>query len=253
MADAARAIRDPRHRGAIAERAAVRNIVDGAVRATGTVSHGGHGAELAAALGEPERLAAALPQVEDFVAGQDGTFDVTFRPSLRLGEVPVRANWRPAGPLSWDVTGPAGHPGRAEYPRDIGGRGLITASSPTGSVRGGDSAGRPSAPPGGGSSRCPRRQRGERSYPRRSSAEVTSPNNIRYQVWRGRGRVGVGDDRRGPDVTPRRYLLPKNSSRPTRASIFRYLHRGAPEANAVTRNRLHTPATASRSGASARM
>ena len=83
-------------------------LVDGAVRAAGTVPHEGRAAELATFLSEPERLAALLPNVEGFTPGADGTFDVTLRPSFGLGEVPVRTSWRPAGPLAWEVSGTSG-------------------------------------------------------------------------------------------------------------------------------------------------
>lgn len=84
------------------------DLVDGAVRASGTVSHGGRGAELAATLSDPERLVAALPQVEDFTPSPEGAFDVTVRPSFGLGEVPVRTCWRPASDLTWDISGASG-------------------------------------------------------------------------------------------------------------------------------------------------
>lgn len=81
--------------------------VDGAVRVGGSVPHGGRRAELVAALSDPERLAAALPHVDDLMAEDGGAFTATLRPALVLGEVPVVTRWEPAGPLAWDVEGRA--------------------------------------------------------------------------------------------------------------------------------------------------
>lgn len=68
-------------------------------------------ARLRAVLEEPERLARALPHVDDLVALDDqGAFEATIRPALALGEVPFRTVWRrapgaPDGVLSYDVDG----------------------------------------------------------------------------------------------------------------------------------------------------
>lgn len=69
---------------------------------------------LRAVLGDPERLSRALPNVDRFgwsEGAQEGTFAVTIRPALGLGEIPVRTVWRrldPAaadGPLRYRVEG----------------------------------------------------------------------------------------------------------------------------------------------------
>lgn len=48
-----------------------------------------------AVLGEPERLVAALPNVDEFGwdTDEDGTFTATIRPAIALGEVPVATRW----------------------------------------------------------------------------------------------------------------------------------------------------------------
>jgi len=48
-----------------------------------------------AALDDPGRLAAALPHVDDFAGAEDdGSFHVTIRPAIALGEVPFATTWR---------------------------------------------------------------------------------------------------------------------------------------------------------------
>ncbi len=67
-------------------------------------------AALWAVLDDPEQLAGALPGVDDIVRNGDGSFEVTIRPALALGEVPFSTVWRRAGAvaeeaLSYDVRG----------------------------------------------------------------------------------------------------------------------------------------------------
>jgi len=67
-------------------------------------------AALWAVLEDPERLAAALPHVDDLVRHEDGSFGATIRPALALGEVPFRTVWRRDGgvageALSYEVQG----------------------------------------------------------------------------------------------------------------------------------------------------
>lgn len=50
-------------------------------------------AALGAVLDDPERLAAALPHVDDFVADGPGAFSCTIRPATALGEVPFATAW----------------------------------------------------------------------------------------------------------------------------------------------------------------
>jgi carbon monoxide dehydrogenase subunit G len=54
-------------------------------------------AALWAVLEDPERLADALPGVDDLVRNEDGSFEATLRPALALGEVPFRTLWRRTG------------------------------------------------------------------------------------------------------------------------------------------------------------
>lgn len=61
-------------------------------------------------LEDPERLAEALPHVDDLVRLEDGGFEATIRPALALGEIPFRTIWRRDGgiageTLSFDVEG----------------------------------------------------------------------------------------------------------------------------------------------------
>lgn len=66
-------------------------------------------AALWAVLDDPERLAGALPGVDDLVRNEDGSFEATIRPALALGEVPFRTVWRRAGEgPSYDVEGRSG-------------------------------------------------------------------------------------------------------------------------------------------------
>jgi len=53
-----------------------------------------------AVLEDPERLAEALPGVDDLVRNEDGSFEATIRPALALGEVPFSTVWRPAGAVA---------------------------------------------------------------------------------------------------------------------------------------------------------
>ena len=69
-------------------------------------------AALRAALADPEQLADALPNVDDFVweSREEGTFSATLRPALGLGEVPFHTLWRPApaggaDAVAYDVEG----------------------------------------------------------------------------------------------------------------------------------------------------
>jgi len=54
-------------------------------------------AALRTALGDPERLVAALPHVDalGWDAAEDGSFTATIRPAIALGEIPVRTRWTP--------------------------------------------------------------------------------------------------------------------------------------------------------------
>jgi len=89
-------------------------------------------------------------------------------------------------------------------------------------------------------------------YRRRFASEGIDPEQLRSRADLRRIPVLTREDWTSSPVIAD-YWLPKNSSRPIRASILRYFHRVAPEPSVVARNRLQTPATASRSGASARM
>ena len=54
-------------------------------------------AELRAVLGDPQRLALALPHVDDFGWDEEpggAAFSATLRPALALGELPFRTSWR---------------------------------------------------------------------------------------------------------------------------------------------------------------
>ena len=67
-------------------------------------------AALWAVLEDPERLAGALPGVDDLVRNEDGTFEATIRPALALGEVPFSTVWRrtravAGSELAYDVRG----------------------------------------------------------------------------------------------------------------------------------------------------
>jgi carbon monoxide dehydrogenase subunit G len=67
-------------------------------------------AALWAVLEDPERLAEALPGVDDLVRNEDGSFEATIRPALALGEVRFSTVWRPTGAvpgseLGYDVRG----------------------------------------------------------------------------------------------------------------------------------------------------
>lgn len=57
-------------------------------------------AALWAVLEDPERLADALPGVDDLVRNEDGSFEATIRPALALGEVPFSTVWRRAGAVA---------------------------------------------------------------------------------------------------------------------------------------------------------
>lgn len=61
-----------------------------------------HGA-LWSVLGDPERLAEALPHVDDLVRLEDGGFEATIRPALALGEVPFRTVWRRDGGVAGET------------------------------------------------------------------------------------------------------------------------------------------------------
>ena len=47
-----------------------------------------------AVLDDPERLAAALPHVDDLARDGDDVFSATIRPAIALGEVPFATEWR---------------------------------------------------------------------------------------------------------------------------------------------------------------
>lgn len=74
------------------------------MKAAGLISLPAAAYAVRAALADPERLARALPNVDAFGHddgpddGADGSFAVTIRPAIALGEARFRTVWRPLAP-----------------------------------------------------------------------------------------------------------------------------------------------------------
>lgn len=73
-------------------------IVDGSTRLAAAPD------AVVAVLRDPARLAAALPNVDDFAGDGDHAFTATIRPAIALGDVPFRTAWTIVEPAERAIT-----------------------------------------------------------------------------------------------------------------------------------------------------